>query len=58
MNTFPGWSLGVAIAFNPFAKISGPDFTDVPRDFWAYSAIKIAASGGFVGGFSDVYDGL
>ncbi len=47
----------VAIAFNPFPKISAPDFTDVPKDFWAYSAIQIAASGGFVGGFSDVYDG-
>ncbi|MEH1947585.1 MAG: DUF1565 domain-containing protein [Nostoc sp.] len=44
----------VAIAFNPFPKkIPGPDFTDVPKDFWAYSAIQIAASGGFVGGFSD-----
>ncbi|MBN3924685.1 DUF1565 domain-containing protein [Nostoc sp. NMS4] len=43
----------VAIAFNPFPKISTPDFTDVPKDFWAYSAIQIAASGGFVGGFSD-----
>ncbi len=48
----------VAIAFNPFSKVPAPDFTDVPKDFWAYSAIKIAASGGFVGGFSDVYDGL
>ncbi|MEH2260129.1 DUF1565 domain-containing protein [Nostoc sp.] len=43
----------VAIAFNPFPKIPTPDFTDVPKDFWAYSAIQIAASGGFVGGFSD-----
>lgn len=43
----------VAIAFNPFSKILAPDFTDVPKDFWAYSAIQIAASGGFVGGFSD-----
>ncbi|MDZ7994561.1 MAG: DUF1565 domain-containing protein [Nostoc sp. EfeVER01] len=43
----------VAIAFNPFPKIPYPDFTDVPKDFWAYSAIQIAASGGFVGGFSD-----
>jgi parallel beta-helix repeat protein len=43
----------VAIAFNPFPKIPSPDFTDVPKDFWAYSAIQIAASGGFVGGFSD-----
>ncbi len=43
----------VAIAFNPFPKIPASDFTDVPKDFWAYSAIKIAARGGFVGGFSD-----
>ncbi|MEH1835372.1 MAG: DUF1565 domain-containing protein [Nostoc sp.] len=43
----------VAIAFNSFPKIPAPDFTDVPKDFWAYSAIQIAASGGFVGGFSD-----
>ncbi|MHC5598552.1 MAG: DUF1565 domain-containing protein [Nostoc sp.] len=43
----------VVIAFNPFGKISAPDFTDVSKDFWAYSAIQIAASGGFVAGFSD-----
>lgn len=43
----------VAIAFNPFPKVPAPDFTDVPKDFGAYSAIQIAASGGFVGGFSD-----
>ncbi|MEH2080535.1 MAG: DUF1565 domain-containing protein [Nostoc sp.] len=43
----------VAIAFNPFPKVPAPDFTDVPKDFWAYNAIQIAASGGFVGGFSD-----
>ncbi len=43
----------VASAFNPFPKVPAPDFTDVPKDFWAYSAIQIAASGGFVGGFSD-----
>ncbi|MEH2176907.1 DUF1565 domain-containing protein [Nostoc sp.] len=43
----------VGIAFNPFPKIPSPDFTDVPKDFWAYSAIQIAASGGFVSGFSD-----
>ena len=48
----------VAMAFNPFPKISASDFTDVPKNFWAYSAIKIAASGGFVGGFSNVYDRL
>jgi parallel beta-helix repeat protein len=43
----------VAIAFNPFPKIPAADFTDVPKDFWAYTAIQIAASSGFVGGFSD-----
>ncbi len=43
----------VAIAFNPLPKVPPPDFTDVPKDFWAYRAIKIAASAGFVGGFSD-----
>lgn len=43
----------VVIAFNPFPKVPAPDFTDVPKDFWADNAIKIAASGGFVGGFSD-----
>jgi parallel beta-helix repeat protein len=43
----------VAVAFNPIAKRPAPDFTDVPKDFWAYSALQIAASGGFVSGFSD-----
>lgn len=43
----------VSVAFNPTPKLLAPDFTDVPKDFWAYSAIQIAASGGFVGGFSD-----
>lgn len=43
----------VAIAFNPLPKVPAPNFTDVPKDFWADSAIQIAASGGFVGGFSD-----
>jgi hypothetical protein len=27
------------LAFNPFPKISVPDFTDLPKDFWAYSDI-------------------
>ncbi len=43
----------VAVAFQPTAKCSAPDFTDVTQDFWAYDAIQIAAKGGFVGGFSD-----
>ncbi|MFK0734590.1 MAG: S-layer homology domain-containing protein [Gloeotrichia echinulata IR180] len=43
----------VAVAFNPANTRSAPDFVDVPQDFWAAKAIKIAASGGFVGGFSD-----
>ncbi|MBW4635428.1 MAG: DUF1565 domain-containing protein [Iphinoe sp. HA4291-MV1] len=43
----------VAACFNPTPKHPAPDFTDVPKDFWAYSAIKIAAQGGFVGGLSD-----
>jgi len=43
----------VAVAFNPTPKRSIPDFTDVPKTFWAYNAIQIAANGGFVGGFGD-----
>ncbi|WP_392536022.1 DUF1565 domain-containing protein [Nostoc sp. C117] len=43
----------VAVAFHPTAKRPAPNFTDVAKDFWAYNAIQIAASGGFVGGFSD-----
>ena len=43
----------VAACFNPIPKYPAPDFTDVPKDFWAYDAIQIAARGGFVGGFSD-----
>ncbi|WGV28372.1 S-layer homology domain-containing protein [Halotia branconii] len=43
----------VAVTFNPTAKRPAPDFTDVPQDFWAYNALQIAASGGFVSGFSD-----
>ncbi|MBD2214321.1 S-layer homology domain-containing protein [Nostoc linckia FACHB-104] len=43
----------VAAAFNPTAKRAAIDFTDVPKDFWAAKAIEIAASGGFVSGFSD-----
>ncbi|MBD6617091.1 DUF1565 domain-containing protein [Komarekiella sp. 'clone 1'] len=43
----------VAVAFNPTPKRPAPDFTDVPQNFWAYKALQIAASGGFVSGFSD-----
>ncbi|AFZ04124.1 S-layer homology domain-containing protein [Calothrix sp. PCC 6303] len=43
----------VAVAFKPVAKRQIPDFRDVPQNFWAYQAIKVAAAGGFVGGFSD-----
>jgi parallel beta-helix repeat protein len=43
----------VAAAFKPTPKRQIPDFSDVPQDFWAYQAIKVAAAGGFVGGFSD-----
>lgn len=43
----------VAVAFNPIPRYPAPDFIDVPNDFWAYDAIKIAAQGGFVSGKSD-----
>ncbi|MBW4642127.1 MAG: S-layer homology domain-containing protein [Goleter apudmare HA4340-LM2] len=43
----------VAIAFNPTPKRPAPNFADVARDFWAAQAIQIAASGGFVSGFTD-----
>ncbi|OUL21155.1 hypothetical protein BV372_31870 [Nostoc sp. T09] len=43
----------VAGAFNPTPKRPAIDFTDVAKDFWAAKAIQIAASGGFVSGFSD-----
>lgn len=43
----------VAVAFNPPAKRPATDFVDVPKNFWAYKALQIAASGGFVSGFSD-----
>ncbi len=43
----------IAAAFNPSAKRPSPEFTDIPKDFWAAKAIEIAARGGFVGGFSD-----
>lgn len=43
----------VAVAFNPPARRPATDFADVPKNFWAYKALQIAASGGFVSGFSD-----
>ncbi|KAB8331197.1 DUF1565 domain-containing protein [Scytonema tolypothrichoides VB-61278] len=43
----------VAVCLNPTPKHPTTEFTDVPKDFWAYNAIKIAAQGGFVGGFRD-----
>ena len=43
----------VAAAFNPTSRRPAPDFIDVPKDFWGYNAIQIAAQGGFVGGKSD-----
>lgn len=43
----------ITAAFNPTPKRPAPEFTDVPKDFWAAKAIQTAASGGFVGGFSD-----
>ncbi|GBE92481.1 S-layer homology domain-containing protein [Nostoc cycadae] len=43
----------VAAAFNPTPKRPAIEFIDVPQNFWAYKALQIAASGGFVSGFSD-----
>ena len=43
----------VAAAFQPAIKDREPHFTDVPKSFWAYRAIQIAASSGFVSGFND-----
>ncbi|WP_427159281.1 S-layer homology domain-containing protein [Aliinostoc sp. HNIBRCY26] len=43
----------VAGAFNPAPKRPATEFIDVPKEFWAYQALQIAASGGFVSGFSD-----
>ncbi|MBO3461818.1 DUF1565 domain-containing protein [Aetokthonos hydrillicola Thurmond2011] len=39
-------------AFGPVSKRPAPTFIDIPRDYWASSAIQIAAQSGFVGGFS------
>ncbi|MEA5515077.1 S-layer homology domain-containing protein [Nodularia sp. UHCC 0506] len=43
----------VAAAFNPAPKRPAPDFIDVSPNFWAYQALQIAASSGFVSGFGD-----
>lgn len=43
----------ITSAFSPTPKRQPTEFTDIPQDFWAAKAIEIAASGGFVGGFSD-----
>ncbi len=43
----------VAGAFSPISKRTAPDFTDIPKESWAYQAIQVAAAGGFVGGFGD-----
>ncbi|NJL63783.1 MAG: DUF1565 domain-containing protein [Methylacidiphilales bacterium] len=43
----------VAAAFNPPAKREIPDFVDIGKESATYQAVRIAASGGFVGGFSD-----
>ena len=43
----------IVATFNPPTKDSMPTFVDIDEKFWAYRAIKIAASSGFVGGFSD-----
>ncbi|MGB3650323.1 MAG: S-layer homology domain-containing protein [Rivularia sp. (in: cyanobacteria)] len=40
-------------AFNPTPKLSRVNFFDIPANSWTYRAIAAAASGGFVGGFSD-----
>jgi len=43
----------ITVAFNPMPKQKVPNFTDVPKPFWAYGAIQTSAQGGFVGGFRD-----
>ncbi len=43
----------VVKAFNPTPKLSRVNFFDIPANSWTYRAIAAAASGGFVGGFSD-----
>lgn len=43
----------VAAAFNPPAKREIPDFVDIGKESATYQAVRIAASGGFVGGFSE-----
>ncbi|NET72792.1 MAG: DUF1565 domain-containing protein [Sphaerospermopsis sp. SIO1G2] len=43
----------ITAAFNPTPKRPATEFTDIASDFWAAKAIQVAASAGFVGGFSD-----
>ncbi|BAZ41384.1 hypothetical protein NIES4101_73500 [Calothrix sp. NIES-4101] len=43
----------VAAAFHPAAKRGIADFVDIPPESPTYQAVRLAASGGFVGGFSD-----
>jgi parallel beta-helix repeat protein len=43
----------ITAAFSPAPKRQAPEFIDIPADFWAAKAIQIAASAGFVSGFSD-----
>ncbi|GAB1544253.1 hypothetical protein NUACC21_69290 [Scytonema sp. NUACC21] len=43
----------IAAAVHPAPKRQVLEFTDVPKDYWAYNAIRIAARGGFVSGFSN-----
>ncbi|PAX55887.1 S-layer homology domain-containing protein [Brunnivagina elsteri] len=43
----------IAAAFNPAAKRGIPDFVDMAKESPTSRAVRIAASGGFVGGFSD-----
>ncbi len=40
----------IAVTFNPKPKRKVVDFSDVPKPFWAYSAIQMAVQGGFISG--------
>ena len=43
----------IARAFNPASRRPGITFPDVPKDFWANSAIAQAYQAGFISGFPD-----
>ncbi|MEC4816564.1 MAG: DUF1565 domain-containing protein [Scytonema sp. PMC 1069.18] len=43
----------VATAFHPTPQGPAPEYTDIPKDFWAHDTICSATQGGFVGGFRD-----